>query len=432
EDLLASIQDGFFEVDRDWRFTFINGRAADFTRMKPSELIGEIIWEKLPFLVGSGQEVLYRRVMETRQPESQELKALVLNLWFNLTVNPSANGITVYMQDITERKWAEMALQESEARFRILADSNPLIIWVTDAGGGLQFINRTYAEFFGVSLEQVTGGNWQPLVHPEDLPAYAQSFQSAFQAHTPFKAVARVRRADGEWRWIRSYAEARFSPTGEYLGHVGNTTDITESRQAREALLASEQLLATILASITDCLYTLDGEWRFTSLNDAALAYFQRPQEELLGRSYWEAFPQVVGTPIDQHLRQATLDLKPVHFEELSPVTGVWVEIHIYPSAEGLLVIFRDITTRRQMEAELRQSRDQLQMINEAAGVGTWSLDLATRKFTNDALTRDLLGLTEVVPEKVDFYEGLIHPEDLPRAKQVIYKMLQLPDRLET
>ena len=142
----------------------------------------------------------------------------------------------VHAADITERKRTEEALRESEGRFRILADGCPTSLWVKDAEGRTQFVNRAYREYCGVSAEQVQGHEWQSLVHPDDLPGYLEAFQRALREHAPFRAEARVRRADGAWRWFASYATPRFSPSGEFLGHVGLSPDITERKQAEEAL----------------------------------------------------------------------------------------------------------------------------------------------------------------------------------------------------
>ena len=128
------------------------------------------------------------------------------------------------------------ALRESEGRFRSMADGAPVIIWVTDAEGGIRFVNRTYRAFFGVPLEEPEGGKWRPLVHPDDADAYIGAFMDAVRDQQPFRAEARTCRADGEWRWIASYAEPRFSAAGPFLGHAGISTDITDRRRAEEAL----------------------------------------------------------------------------------------------------------------------------------------------------------------------------------------------------
>src|SRR5690242_18091141 len=95
---------------------------------------------------------------------------------------------------------AEEQLPPAQEKFRLMADSSPFMIWVHDAQGGLEFVNRAYCEFFGVTLEEVSGPNWRPLVHPEDAPTYIDTFLDSLRAKTSWKCEARVRRADGEWR----------------------------------------------------------------------------------------------------------------------------------------------------------------------------------------------------------------------------------------
>ncbi len=141
----------------------------------------------------------------------------------------------------------EAALRESEERFRIMADGSPIIIWVMDAEGGVQFVNRTYREFFGVTYEHVQGRQWQPLLHPDDAGAYMEEFLQSVRERRSFKAEARARRADGQWRWIASHAEPRWSRTREFLGYIGASPDITERKQAEEAL---RELNATLESKV--------------------------------------------------------------------------------------------------------------------------------------------------------------------------------------
>jgi len=150
-------------------------------------------------------------------------------------------GAVTIMHDVTARKLAENALRESEDRFRTMADGCPTIMWVTDAEGENLFVNRTYREFFGVTYDQVEGGKWQQLMHPGDVAEYVGAFLRAVRERTPFRAETRVRRAGGEWRWIASYAEPRWSPGGEFLGHVGLSPDVTDHKQAEEALRQAKE-----------------------------------------------------------------------------------------------------------------------------------------------------------------------------------------------
>lgn len=145
-------------------------------------------------------------------------------------------GILGIAMDITERKEAERRLRESEERFRIMADSSPLMVWVTDEKGRDQFVNRAYREFFGVANDQASGMDWTSLVHHEDREGYVRSVSAAILGKKPFHGSARVKRADGEWRWIESFGAPRFSHDELYLGHVGSNIDITERKQAEEEL----------------------------------------------------------------------------------------------------------------------------------------------------------------------------------------------------
>jgi PAS domain S-box-containing protein len=161
-------------------------------------------------------------------------------------------GRAWFFRDITERKRAEEALIESEHRFRIMADSCPVGIWVTGALGETRFINRTYREFCGVTSEQLEGDEWKSWLHQEDAPEFVAALERAVKEHMPFKAEGRSRRADGEWRWVESYAIPRFSPNGEFLGLVGTSKDITERKQAVQALESSEEKFRQLAENIRE------------------------------------------------------------------------------------------------------------------------------------------------------------------------------------
>tara|TARA_R110002096_G_scaffold299503_6_gene494229 strand:+ start:153508 stop:155511 length:2004 start_codon:yes stop_codon:yes gene_type:complete len=146
--------------------------------------------------------------------------------------------------DITDSKQAEDDLRDSETRFRVLADGAPVILFVDGPDGGVQFVNRTYCEFFGTTPEEVEGGKWHPLIHDDDASEYLRAFLESVEAQVSFRVEVRLRRFDGAWRHAETIAEPRFSGDGQYLGHVGIINDVTERKLAdKERERLQDQLL---------------------------------------------------------------------------------------------------------------------------------------------------------------------------------------------
>jgi len=152
-----------------------------------------------------------------------------------------------------ERRRAEAALQESERRFRVIADSAPALIWANGPDGGCQFVNEAYLRFFGKTREEVMGFGWSPSAHPEDQERYVQEYLLTVRERCRFDAQARFRTVDGSYRWLHSTAEPRFDDDGAFLGHVGISLDITEQRAAQDELRRlNETLESRIVQAIAE------------------------------------------------------------------------------------------------------------------------------------------------------------------------------------
>jgi PAS domain S-box-containing protein len=161
-------------------------------------------------------------------------------------------GGVLIVRDISEAQHAQQALAESEARFRNMADSAPVMMWVTDPDGHCTYLNRRWYEFTGQGPGQGEGLGWLGAVHPEDRPAAEQAFVQANAQRRDYRVDFRLRRSDGAYRWAIDAAAARFGGEGEYLGYVGSVIDIQDRREAEARLaLSEEQLrLATEAAEI--------------------------------------------------------------------------------------------------------------------------------------------------------------------------------------
>jgi len=167
-----------------------------------------------------------------------------------------ADRVLLTLVDIGERKAAERALQESEARFRNMADHSPVMMWVTDTRGVCTYLNRQWYEFTGQTERTGLGFGWLRAVHPEDAASAEAVFVDANARRVPFRLDYRLRRADGEYRWAIDAAVPRFGPGGEFLGYIGSVIDITERRR-REELQRFLAEAGTALASSLDHATTL-------------------------------------------------------------------------------------------------------------------------------------------------------------------------------
>jgi PAS domain S-box-containing protein len=151
--------------------------------------------------------------------------------------------LLVASSDITDRMQAQQALQESEVRFRNMADTAPVMIWVTGEDKSCTYVNQQWCDFTGRTMEQELGAGWAEGVHPDDKDRCLKTYFEAFDRREPFRMEYRARRADSEFRWVLDCGTPRFSPTGEFLGYIGSCMDITDRKESEEFLrLAHEEV----------------------------------------------------------------------------------------------------------------------------------------------------------------------------------------------
>lgn len=149
---------------------------------------------------------------------------------------PSGEQLINYAiyRDITERKRSEDQLRETEARFRAMADTAPVMIWTTGTDGLCNYFSKPWLDFTGRSMEQEVGLGWIQGVHPDDVQGCFDGFLPAFHARKPFRMEYRLKRADGEYRWVIESGIPRYTGAGEFAGYIGSNIDITDLKRAEE------------------------------------------------------------------------------------------------------------------------------------------------------------------------------------------------------
>src|SRR5215211_7372559 len=270
--------------------------------------------------------------------------------------------------DITEQKQAEERL-----RFQAhLLDAVGQAVIAIDMQGRITYWNHQAEELYGWSAQEVMERLAGEVLVSEDQEERAAEIRSELRAGRSWSGEFVVRRRDGTTFPAMVTDTPVRDERGELVGLIGVSMDITERKRAEEALQESNREIENILESITDAFYAFDREWRYTYINERALCRIQRAmgeeltREDLLGKNAWELFPEAVGSVFYQKYHEAVREQKPVHFETYSACSDRWVEMHAYPSEEGLSVYYQDITERKRAEEQLAYHANLLKNIHDA------------------------------------------------------------------
>jgi len=151
--------------------------------------------------------------------------------------------LIVASSDVTEQVAAQQALRESEARFRNMADTAPVMIWVSDVSKVSSYFNKQWLDFTGKTIEEEVDGGWSKGIHPDDLEFCLRVFDNCFDERKPFEMEYRLRRYDGEYRWILDCGTPRFSAAGVFMGFIGSSIDITERKESERQLRQAHEEL---------------------------------------------------------------------------------------------------------------------------------------------------------------------------------------------
>ena len=198
--------------------------------------------------------------------------ALALQMFLLVTATPLMFLAVV----IEEEKRSQYALRESEVRFRGMADTAPVMIWMSGTDKLCTFFNKGWLDFTGRRLEQELGNGWTEGVHREDFDRCLDVYVKSFDARQPFTMEYRLRRHDGEYRWILDTGTPRFADDGAFLGYIGSCLDITERKRA-------EEKFRFVLDAAPNAMIMVDSAGVISFANAPAATVFGYAENELIG-----------------------------------------------------------------------------------------------------------------------------------------------------
>ncbi|HUS16147.1 MAG TPA: PAS domain S-box protein [Chloroflexia bacterium] len=290
---LASLADAVIVTDAAGTVTFLNPAAEQITGWTHAQALGRnlaTVFRTVSEETGQSTENPASRVLSQGVAAGQTLHSLLIDQQGGhhpvehseapiRDVDGALVGVVLVFRDVTARRNAENALRASEARFRTLADTAPVLIWMAGPDGGRTYFNQRWFEFTGRTLEQEQGNGWAAGLHTADRARFMYEFAAALSSRRSLRLEYRLRRADGIYRWLLMEAQPLASSTGAFTGYIGTCVDIQERKQAEEAEAflteASERLAGSLdyaatLATVTRLLVPARGDLLIIDLFDAA------------------------------------------------------------------------------------------------------------------------------------------------------------------
>jgi two-component system sensor kinase FixL len=435
-----------------WDFTYVGPQAVDLLGYPIEQWYEKDFWvdhlhpDDKDFAVKTC--LALSKTAEQFEFEYRMLAAAGKIVWVHDIVNcehreGTPTQLRGFFLDISERKQSEKALSESEERFRMMADTAPVMIWMSGPDKLCNFFNKGWLDFTGRTLEQELGHGWAEGVYREDLQRCLEIYNNSFDTRQEFTMEYRLRRHDGEYCWILDHGVARFEHDGIFLGYIGTAIDITARRQGEEMLKQERAFLKQVIDINPNFMFAKDREGRFTLANQAVADAYGTTVEELIGRNDGDFNKNGRELEFFRRMDLEVLDTQQERFipeERITDAQGKtrWLQTVKRPISDKdgcayqVLGASTDITQRKETESELRQQRDELAHVTRISAMGELAASLAhelnqplTAILSNaQAAQRFLSAIPADINEVREILKDIVH--DNSRAGEVIRRIRAL------
>jgi PAS domain S-box-containing protein len=363
QSILDNTPASIYARDLAGRYILAN-RSTRIAAKLPPDFLGKTPKDVRPEAFAAECSVSDRLALESEQPVTCEERIsleggerVFLTTKFALRDDDGRTyGLCGISTDITERKRSQAALKASEARFRVMAETVPAILFTADREGRWEYASQRFFDFTGLSPAIDGAPVWSELVHADDTARVGAGWRRSVMMGEPFLQELRLRGADGRYYWVVARGQPIRDAQGQIERWFGAAVEIDELKRAERELHDANARLTAILASISDFYYTLDQDLHITAMNPQAADYAGVQVPEVLGRSILEVFPNLRGTALETAYRAALARRNVVRIEFAGAIhPGRWLDVNIYPLEAGISVFSRDVTERKRVEQDLHE-----------------------------------------------------------------------------
>mgnify|MGYP001079080870 CR=1 FL=1 len=376
-----SIGDGVITLDCNGFITNFNKASEDITGWKKKDAIGRQLSEVFRIYNRQTSETVnapFEQAMKTQKATGLSKSTALMtkqgdeifvsaNISPISDVNNSIIGVVVIFRDITKIKHAEEMLQKSRDFYLTLFDEFPALIWRAGVDGKCNYFNKTWLDFTGRTLEQEFGDGWAEGVHPDDISGCFGTYMNAFNSRKVFEMVFRLRRYDGEYRWIVDNGRPYCDLDGNFAGCIGVCFDITERIQSEEIIKINEARYRELFNNMSSGVIlfeVVDNGISFIikDINPVAMQNDGLAKDEVMGKDIREAFRELCDYGLYEAIKNVYTTGEPenipIHWFKNQHIAGWWDSyIFMIPSGE-IVVIYDDVTERMQAEEALWESEN--------------------------------------------------------------------------
>jgi len=377
--ILETMTDAFVSLNKNWCYTYMNQRAGEIFGRDPKAMIGKHIWTEFPEGIGQPFHLNYEKAMREQVPVQMEEYYLPYDKWFENRIHPTNDGLAIFFQDITVRKKAELALMESEEKYRALVESaNDSILIVQK--GVLVFANHIPLQISGYPMEEVVGAPFLKFIAEEDREKILEFYQLRIKGEdVPFHYETNILLKNGERKPVEiSISMFTYHEEKSELVFI---RDISERKQLEEARNQEQALLKTLINYLPSSVFVKDRDLRKTACNPAHLSRMaitlgrNEPlsESEVLGKTDFDIYPDTLAASYfeedEKVIKRGESVLNKESFSIDKSGESSWELISKIPirneegAISGMVGIAHDITERKNNEKILENERMMLRTL---------------------------------------------------------------------
>jgi PAS domain S-box-containing protein len=382
------ITDAFVAFDKDWNYKYINRKAAEISGKQLNELLGKNLWEVFPDLPGTSTHTRLLATMKNQQSLRLQEYAKQLDRWLEISLYPSPEGLSMYLQDITEKKTTEIALHEREASYRLIFETAQEGIWKIDEDARVTLVNEYLARLLGYSRDEILGRSMFDFISPEIKELAQKLIENRKNGIAEQHEFTLLTKEGSE-----VFTQMQATPIivdGTYTGAFAMVLDITNRKKAELKLAESERRFKTLFENNAAGIALLSDEGVVVDLSPAVEKILGYKREDILNTTRTDfVMPEGVERIFStlSRIKENPGLIETIEYQVVAPagakrwIQSTYTNLLHDTSVNAIVVSFHNIDELKKAEIGLRQSEEKTKKALLLGKIGLWQLDLCTQQF---------------------------------------------------